>query len=510
MKVLLDTNIIIYREANTIIHSEIGVLFGWLDRLNYVKCIHPISLQEIEKNSNEKTVDTFKKKMASYHLLKTVAPELEVTQMMRKKFDHNENDKNDSTLLNELASNRVDFFITEDRKVHTKAAYLSIQNRVFTLDSFLEKLVSENPKFSEYKILPIKTEYFGNIPLKDNFFDSFRKDYPGFDEWFNKKSDETAYYCKNTENEVIAFLFLKVEDGKEDYSNILAPFFPKKRLKIGTFKVISNGYKLGERFIKIIFDNALRFKVDEIYVTIFDNDDNKLRLIRLLEEWGFKKHGKKNSLAGWENVLVRPLSLDFAREQDNPKLLYPYFKNQTNKWIVSIKPEYHSNLLPDSFLKNESLQNFIEMSPHRNAISKVFISRSFNKHLNCGDIIVFYRTKCNGPAKYTSVATTLGIVESVITDIPNVKKLIELSRKRSVYTDKELVDIWNLNLKNPPFIVNFLYLYSFPKRMNLEGLVENGIIKDYESAPRGFEVLSDDQFEKLLGGSNVDRSIIID
>ncbi|WP_414659403.1 PIN domain-containing protein [Acinetobacter courvalinii] len=126
MKVLLDTNIIIYREANTIIHSEIGVLFGWLDRLNYVKCIHPISLQEIEKNPNEKTVDTFKKKMASYHLLKTVAPELEVTQKMRKKFDHNENDKNDSTLLNELASNRVDFLLQRIEKfILRQLIYLS-------------------------------------------------------------------------------------------------------------------------------------------------------------------------------------------------------------------------------------------------------------------------------------------------------------------------------------------------------------------------------------------------
>jgi len=28
-----------------------------------------------------------------------------------------------------------------------------------------------------------------------------------------------------------------------------------------------NGFKLGERFLKIVFDNALQQKVDEIYVT---------------------------------------------------------------------------------------------------------------------------------------------------------------------------------------------------------------------------------------------------
>jgi hypothetical protein len=33
MKALLDTNIIIHREANRVINSDIGYLFKWLDRL---------------------------------------------------------------------------------------------------------------------------------------------------------------------------------------------------------------------------------------------------------------------------------------------------------------------------------------------------------------------------------------------------------------------------------------------------------------------------------------------
>jgi hypothetical protein len=67
----------------------------------------------------------------------------------------------------------------------------------------------------------------------------------------------------------------------------------KKRLKTATFKVISNGVRLGERFLKIIFDNALANKVDEIYVTIFDKRDDQKRLIDLLNNWGFKYWGNK-------------------------------------------------------------------------------------------------------------------------------------------------------------------------------------------------------------------------
>ncbi|MCH5689826.1 hypothetical protein LWM68_39730 [Niabella sp. W65] len=55
----------------------------------------------------------------------------------------------------------------------------------------------------------------------------------------------------------------------------------------------STGYKLGERFLKIIFDNAIANMVDEIYVTIFDKRDEQIRLIALLEEWGFKYWGRK-------------------------------------------------------------------------------------------------------------------------------------------------------------------------------------------------------------------------
>lgn len=41
-------------------------------------------------------------------------------------------------------------------------------------------------------------------------------------------------------------------------------------MKIGMLKVEFMGFKLGECFLKIIFDNVLVNKVEEIYVIIFD------------------------------------------------------------------------------------------------------------------------------------------------------------------------------------------------------------------------------------------------
>ena len=50
MKALLDTNIIIHREASRVISQDIGILYRWLDRGKYTKCIHSITIDEIKKN----------------------------------------------------------------------------------------------------------------------------------------------------------------------------------------------------------------------------------------------------------------------------------------------------------------------------------------------------------------------------------------------------------------------------------------------------------------------------
>ena len=193
MKALLDTNIIIHRETHRIINQDIGILFKWLDKGKYTKCIHPITIEEINKNSNEQTVRTLTVKLQSYYLLKTqalISPEVE---KVSNEIDNGTNDINDTALLNEVYNDRVEILITEDKKIHRKAELLQISDKVFNIDSFLEKVVSENPELVNYNVLSVTKTHFGDINIKDSFFNSFREDYAGFDKWFNKKSEEPAY-----------------------------------------------------------------------------------------------------------------------------------------------------------------------------------------------------------------------------------------------------------------------------------------------------------------------------
>ena len=502
MKLLLDTNIFLHRECKDPINLDIGKLFSWIDRVGYQKCVHQITINEIKKIQDKRVRDAFLVKLDSYHNLPTIAPIHPDVLKISKKWDSSDNDLNDTYLLNEVYVGRVDFLLTEDRKIHKKAKELGIDDKVFSIESLLEKITSENPEFLDYRVLSVKRGYLGSIDINDDFFDSLREDYSDFNDWFNRKSDQIAYVCMS-EGKVLAFLYLKVEFEKESYNDITPIFKPNKRLKISTFKVKLNGFKLGERFLKIIFDNAVMQSVNEIYVTIFPKRPEQIRLIELLSDFGFVYHGIKASKYGDEEVYVRDFSPKVCIE--SPKTTYPYISKKSKKYIVPIYPQYHTSLLPDSILKKESPLDYFENEPYRNAISKVYISRSFNKNLKPGDIIIFYRTG----GYHLSVITTIGIVENVYTNIQNLEQFIRLCRKRSVFSTDDLKKQWEFNPSNRPFIVNFLYTYSFPKRLNMKRLIELGVIRDRDSAPRGFEPISERDFDIIISETDSDGHIII-
>ncbi len=503
MRVLLDTNILIHREAPIVKRQDIGLVFNWLDRLHYEKCVHPVSLEEIQQHRDERVRQAFSIKVESYRVLKAPAPMTPEIQAISKKLDTSPNDRNDSSILNELYAQRVDILITEDRGVARKAEQLGIADKVFTIDAFLEKVVAENPDLADYKVLSVRKTLFGKTDLSDPFFDSFREDYPGFDSWFNRKSEDSAYVCLQG-GKVVAFLYLKAEDEREPYPDIFPPLSPKRRLKIGTLKVELNGFKLGERFLKIVFDNAIRLRVQEIYVTIFSRSAEQERLIKLLEDFGFRAHGEKRNSYGSEKVYIRDMTLCFNVAE--PRLTFPFISRLSRAFLVPIRPEYHTELLPDSILRTESPSDFVEQEPHRNAIRKVYVSRSVFKELVTGDIIIFYRTG----GYHKSVVTTLGILEKAHLDIQSEDDFIRRCRKRSVFTDADLRLQWRLYPNLKPFVVDFLYAYSFPKRPNMAALIEHGIIRDVQSAPRGFERITREQFETVLRLTNTDSCIIVD
>ncbi|HFU8035863.1 TPA: GNAT family N-acetyltransferase [Escherichia coli] len=152
--------------------------------------------------------------------------------------------------------------------------------------------------------MSIEEKFFSDIDLKDPFFNSLRADYEGFDVWFLSKGKNKAFVSRNELGEIDGFLYLKIED--EELSD-MTPTFPKmKRVKLGTFKIDAHGTKLGEHFIRIMFQFAMRNKLKEVYVTIFDKHSG---LIRLLTKYGFVLKARKNlsTINGQEGVYFKNL-----------------------------------------------------------------------------------------------------------------------------------------------------------------------------------------------------------
>lgn len=120
---------------------------------------------------------------------------------------------------------------------------------------------------------------------------------------------------------------------------------------------------------------------------------------------------------------------------------------------------------------------------------------------------MFYRTAEQGKsAWYSSVATTIGVVQDVIDDIPDQPSFLAACRERRVFTDKELQEHWEWS--KTAVRGEFLVVYSLPKRPTLEKLDGIGFVKA-NNAPRGFMCVTDESFERLPQISNADTRFIV-
>jgi len=500
VKALLDTNIIIHRENTRVTNQSIGLLFYWLDKLHYTKMIHPLSVSELRKYHREEMQQLYDVKLASYEEMHSVSIQTEEYKEKLQSVPKTVNDEIDNQLLFETYIGKADILITEDRRMRNKAEALGISNRVFSINSFISKVSGENPELVSYKALSVKKDYFGNICLEDDFFNSLRESYDGFNQWFLSKSEEEAYICYDDKKRIQGFLYLKTERPGDDYGDIVPRFPPKNRLKVGTFKVESTGFRLGERFIKIIFDNAVQRNVDEIYVTLYDNRDELKALAQLLKRWGFCHYGVKHNSDGNETVLVKPLKT-YSSEK-SVKQNFPNVDYSTNKYILPIKPEYHTPLLPDSALKTENEGDYMKGVPYRYALQKVYISfpmgdTSFVKK---GDIILFYRMGEEGTyKKFSSVITTVGVVDEYITSFQNKDEYMNSCQNRSVFSKADLEYFWRTKSSRIK-VLKFIYCTELNKKVTLEQLYQMNIV-ERGKGPRPFHRLSDEQFEAIIAAS---------
>lgn len=351
----------------------------------------------------------------------------------------------------------------------------------------------------------ITVRKFSEIDLNDSFFDSLKASYAEFSDWFNRKSQDVAYVSYGADRKLLAFLYLKEENGP--VIDIYPPL-NTKCLKVGTFKILAHGTKLGERFVKIIVDATLSLGLRVAYVTVFKEHEG---LIRILETYGFKKYGIKKTHNGEENVYIK----DMQYISGDDTLDYPVVSSRgRQKWLMSIYAEYHTSLFPDSKLNTEKHLSIQDVS-HTNSIHKVYVGgyRDF-PNVHVGDCMVIYRCverDIQKPAWFGSVATSLCVVDEITPAqrFQSAHHFVDYCKRYSVFDDSTL---HRLYAKYGIYAVKMSYNLAFPKRPTLGTMVENAVVPSPFATPRpylGLYRLGDAAFSRILELGGVREGFVI-
>jgi len=343
---------------------------------------------------------------------------------------------------------------------------------------------------------------FSDIDISDIFFDSLRQDYREFGEWFQRKarSGDTAYVFYSDSGSLDGFLYLKIEN--DAINDVAPPLAAVDRVKVGTFKINAHGTKLGERFLKKVFDHAVDNRVEEIYVTIFDHHES---LIRLFTSYGFRRVAAKVSPNGVEGVYVRRIRTGYS----DPISSYPLVSIRgTTPHLLALHPRWHTRLLPDSMLRNEDAR-IVQDTSHTNSIHKVYLGAMPGMaHLREGDPLLIYRTGDGaGPAEYRSVATSICVVEEYrnLSSFGSLDQFLAYCAPYSVFSDDELREFWRT--RRYPHVIRFSYNIALNRRPTRQRLADDiGLNRD---ARWSLLPITPAQLEHAVQLGEVDESLIV-
>ena len=497
-RILIDTNIIIYREDLEKVPDDVQELLRILNETNHKVVTHPLSLEEINKDKNTERKEIVLSKLKTYPIIESPPqPEEDNDFMSFVRRTRNTHDMVDDHLLYCVYKNAVDFLITEDEKIHKKAVKTGISDRIFHVSEALEYFRKEIAE----RILhppPLKHLPVYNLNLDDPIFNSLKRDYEeDFDRWWKKISREgRKAWVHYVNGKIGAILIFKDENEPIDS---IPPLAKKKRLKICTLKVdpIDRGSKIGELFIKISIQTAVQKGIDEIYLTHFTEPNDFL--VSLIEEYGFYHTAEREN---GEDIFVKRLIPDENQTyppQEVYRVFYPSFYDgdRVNKFIVPIKPEWHNRLFTEYRQRQLTLfESMGEFIVEGNTIKKAYLCYSKIKGMKEGDILLFYRSEdIRG-------IISIGVVEKVYDNLTNPNEIISYVGKRSVYSRLEIEEI----AKKPTKIILFWWIMHFEKPVEYRFLLDNGILN---WPPQTIIKIPHDKYLKIKGVAEIDERYTI-
>ncbi len=494
MRVLLDTNVFISREGDQVLSPGLRALLRSLQGSGSRVLVHPASLEDLGHDKDGTRHRVAISKFDAYASLESAPdPSLDSDYLAAVGPLRSRNDFVDATLLYAVYRDAVDVLLTDDLGIHRMAARIGVRERVVSIDEASIALIRANRPSRLAKPPALAEDAVHNLRLRDEFFDSLREEYVGFDAWFAKISREgrRCWVYRGPAGGIGALLIFKIEEEPIDCA---PPLGSRRRLKISTMKVSDYGQKIGELFVKLSVQYCLKNGLDELYLTHFTRPAD--RLVGLLSEFGFERVAVKSN---GEDVFLKRLFCEKALLSGmNPVEVstrhWPCLRDSraTAKYIIPILPEYHGRLFTDFAVRQTSLREHSgEFIVEGNTIKKAYLTRSKVKRIRPGDVLLFYRSHD------VRGLTSLGVVESVTLGMTNPAAIMELIQKRTVYTSDEVRSLARV----PTTVMLFDWHFHFPHVVEFDELKGAHILK---GSPQSILQISHSEYLDIKRRSGVD------
>ncbi len=497
MKILLDTNVAIKLEDPKPVDPQAALLAQLCQKHNLTLYVADPNYADVNRDRDSARRRLTQSKLEKYVRLREVALDSEPDLICRFGPIRNDNDRCDVQLLGILDKKAVDLLLSEDmglirraERGHLGGKVLSIADAVDFIRRTYESHSVELPHIEEVPAY--------QIDIDDEFFDSLREDYPGFNEWFEEKcvSHHRPCWIIRFDGKLAGLVIRKPESQEEADCAARAD----KILKVSTFKLSSEfqGEKLGEQLLKQVLWWSRSNDIEVVYLTTFEKQQV---LIGLLETYGFQMTRTLDD-GQWvlEKELKKDVQSDMYRQQDPVSFIrqiYPAYYDgpESKKFVVPILPRFYRILFPEAFhdgqlsLLEGSLTD-MNRTPG-NTIRKIYICRAPTTKLEPGSIILFYVTKDERRLHAQSICT-VGVVER-ITEASTLDELMLLTTRRSAYTRKQLEELVNFGEK-PLKVIDFLLTLHLNKPIDLHTLKANGIL---EGPPQSITQIPEGRYRKL-------------
>lgn len=501
MRILFDTNILILRENNHIVPENLTKMLNLINGLEKTSTwVHALSLKEIEKDGNIERKKINLSKVKGYAVLETY-PDYNNDENFKGllPIPFSSNDIVDNQLLYCVIKNVVDYLITEDQGLLSKAEKIGTE-QVLNIN----EAISLFQKFyinTDINLLPTFKQKKGyEINLQDEIFGTLTHDYDDFVNWWNTKVSRRDLFVYENDNKINAILIPKIEENEN--IDCHPSLYRDRIMKICTFKVSehSRGLKLGERLLRMSFDYAQRNNIDEIYLTHYRQESDYL--IPLIENFGFYQYGINQK--GEEvylkriipkNDIIKPKNVDEI--VDFNRKFYPAFYDGelVKKHIIPIRPNFHKRLFPDFVGADHQLTLLTMEYSEGNSIKKAYICNSSTRLINKGDIVLFYQTHDR------KAITTIGTVESVHYGLRDAEQIFKLIAKRTVFNIEEIRKCCNSDVT----VILFNQNFNLEHEVEYQTLENNNIVNGYIQSITNID---DDKYRAIIKDNINERFII--